>query len=107
MTNGTPFVIRHLKTPPEVCPQCGALVPPKARSCTECGSDERTGWSDRAQAQRLGLPDDEFSYDEFVKEEFGEPHANRKKRRGIHWLWWLVGVGLVAAFAWSFLGGFR
>jgi len=47
-------------------------VPDEARACPECGSDEQTGWSDRAQAQRLGLPDDEFDYDEFVKEEFGD-----------------------------------
>ena len=92
---------------PQVCPQCGALVPPKARSCPDCGADEETGWSERAEAQRLGLPDDEFDYDEFVKEEFGQPRAGRVKPRGIHWLWWCVGVGLVALFAWSFLRGFR
>jgi len=96
--------------PPEVCPQCGALVPPKARSCPECGSDEKTGWSERAQAQRLGLPDDEFDYDEFIKEEFGEsgePAGNRLKPRGLGWLWWLVAAGLLALIAWGFVHGFR
>src|SRR5687767_13412138 len=28
-----------------ICPHCGADVPPGARACRECGSDERTGWS--------------------------------------------------------------
>jgi len=83
--------------PPEVCPNCGALVPLKARACPECGSDEQTGWSERSQAQRLDLPDDEF-----VKEEFGEKRETRIKPRGIHWAWWLLAVGLLAWIAWSF-----
>ena len=36
------------------------------------------------------LPDEEFDYDEFVKEEFG---TGRAKPRGIHWLWWLTAAG--------------
>ena len=90
--------------PPEVCPQCGALVPPCARACPECGSDEQTGWSDRAQSQRLGLPDDEFDYDEFVREEFGGKRRVQIKPRGVKWLWWLVALGLIAFFVWAFLG---
>lgn len=87
---------------PETCPNCGALVPRKASACPECGSDEETGWSDRATAQRLGLPDDEFNYDEFVKEEFGGGRkADRLRPRGIRWLWWIVAVVLVAlSLAW-------
>ena len=57
--------------PPEVCPNCGAEVPRNAKACPECGSDENTGWSETAYASNLGLPDEEFDYDEFVKEEFG------------------------------------
>jgi RNA polymerase subunit RPABC4/transcription elongation factor Spt4 len=76
---------------PEVCPNCGALVPRKAKSCPECGADEETGWSDSAQAANLGIPDDKFCYDEFVKEEFG----HSPKPRGIHWLWWLTALILV------------
>jgi len=91
--------------PPEVCPECGALVPPNARACPECGSDEQTGWSERGQAQRLGLPDDEFDYDEFVKEEFGGKREIRVKPRGIRWVWWLLAVGLLAWIAWSIFRG--
>ena len=80
---------------PEVCPNCGAEIPRHASACPECGSDEKTGWSERAHADNLGLPDEKFDYDEFVKEEFG---TGRAKPRGIHWLWWLTALLLVLAF---------
>ena len=85
---------------PEVCPNCGAEVPRNAKSCPECGSDEKTGWSETAYASGLGLPDEEFDYDEFVKEEFGDSQV---KPRGIHWLWWLTALLLVLAFLFFFL----
>ena len=81
--------------PPENCPNCGADVPPKAKTCPECGSDEKTGWSDSAYSSSLGIPDDNFDYDEFVKEEFG---GQRVKPRGVHWVWWLTALILVALF---------
>jgi hypothetical protein len=79
---------------PEICPNCGAEVPPKARACPECGADDETGWSERAQAQRLGVPDDEFDYDEFAKEEFGAGKRSPKPH-GIGWLWWGVAIVLI------------
>jgi hypothetical protein len=86
---------------PEICPICGAEVPPKAKACPECGSDEETGWSDKAREQELGLPDEEFDYEEFVKEEFGEKREDKLRPRGVSWLWWVVGVGLlVSALVW-------
>jgi hypothetical protein len=81
--------------PPEVCPNCGAEVPPRARACPECGACEETGWSERAAADHLGLPDEEFDYDEFVREEFGPP---RVKPRGVRWFWWAVACLVLAAF---------
>jgi len=88
-------------TPPEICPNCGAEVPAKARACPECGADEQTGWSDKADAQRLGLPDDEFDYDEFVKEEFGTQNKNKIRPRGMSWFWWLAAVILlIVMLAW-------
>lgn len=80
---------------PDICPNCGAEVPSGARACPECGSDERSGWSEKARAQRLGLPDDEFDYDEFVQEEFGSGKSLRP--RGIRWLWWVVAIVLLGA----------
>ena len=90
--------------PPEICPQCGALVPPKAKACPECGSDEQTGWSEEATGQRLDLPDEEFDYDKFVKEEFGPKPGPRARPRGIKWLWWVVALGL-AVLALVFVSG--
>ena len=80
--------------PPEFCPNCGAAVPPKAKGCPACGADEKTGWSEAAHADNLGLPDDEFDYNEFVQAEFG----GQTKPRGVHWLWWLTALGLIILF---------
>jgi len=82
--------------PPEVCPNCGAEVPPRARACPQCGSDEQTGWSEKANSDNLGLPDEEFDYDDYVQREFGKPSPVPS---GIHWLWWLVAATLVILFA--------
>jgi zinc ribbon protein len=89
---------------PEICPHCGAEVPARAKACPECGSDETTGWSDDASAQRLDLPDDQFDYDEFIKEEFGE-HKRDVRPRGITWFWWLVALTVVAALVWLIIAG--
>jgi hypothetical protein len=78
---------------PDICPNCGAEVPPQAKACPECGSDEQTGWSEQARYDGLDLPDDKFDYDDFVKREFG---SGKPTPRGIHWLWWLVGIALAA-----------
>ena len=80
--------------PPEVCPNCGAIVQPKAKVCPGCGSDEKTGWADSAYASNLGIPDENFDYNDFVKEEF----AVERKPRGIHWVWWLTALILVILF---------
>jgi len=80
---------------PEICPNCGADVPPNAKACPECGSDEQTGWSDEAHTGSLDLPDENFDYEDFVKREFG---AKNPVPRGIHWFWWVVALLLAAAF---------
>ncbi|HEX5400555.1 MAG TPA: zinc-ribbon domain-containing protein [Verrucomicrobiae bacterium] len=86
--------------PSAVCPNCGAEVPPNARACPECGSDETTGWSETAYTSSLGLPDEEFDYDEFVKEEFG---AGRAKPHGLSWVWWVTGLLLAVLLLILFL----
>ena len=80
---------------PEICPNCGAEVPRKARACPECGADEATGWSEEARASGLDLPDENFDYDDFVKREFGDKSP---VPRGIHWFWWVIALLVVAAF---------
>jgi hypothetical protein len=80
---------------PEICPNCGAEVPRKARACPECGADEATGWSEKAGASGLDLPDENFDYDDFVKREFGEKSP---VPRGVAWYWWVVALALAVAF---------
>ena len=84
---------------PEICPHCGADVPPNAKACPECGSDETTGWSDEAHREHLGLPEENFDSADFVKREFG---GGEVKPRGLYWAWWLVALLLLAVFAYSF-----
>lgn len=74
--------------PPE-CPVCGAEVPPDARSCPECGADERTGWDEEAtRYDGVDLPDNAFE---------DERTPVRDRRRGPHPLWIVVGAGLLLA----------
>jgi len=80
--------------PPDVCPNCGADVPPKAKACPECGADEHTGWSEAAQTSDLDLPDEHFDYNDFVEREFG---SGGLRPRGIHWFWWLIAIAVVVA----------
>lgn len=87
---------------PEICPNCGAVVPRRAKSCPECGSDEQTGWADDAVPQRLGIPEDSFDHDEFVRQEFGHPPRATRPPGG-SWLWWGVAVLLVVLFLWRYL----
>jgi hypothetical protein len=77
------------------CPNCGEEVPPRAKACPECGSDEQTGWSEAAQASGLDLPDEEFDYQDYVKREFG---GVTSKPRGMVRLWWVVAVIILAVF---------
>ena len=79
---------------PQICPNCGAPVPRRAKACARCGADEKTGWSESAQSADLGLPDEKFDYDKFAKEEFGK----QAKPRGIHWIWWLTAALLAGLF---------
>jgi zinc-ribbon domain len=85
----------------DVCPNCGAELPPGAKACPDCGADEHAGWSEEAEISGLDLPEENFDYEEFVKREFeGE---KKLMPRGIHWFWWLVAILLLAAFFWFFL----
>ncbi len=80
---------------PEICPACGAEVPPGARACPECGADEKTGWNEEATLyDGLDLP--ETSY-----EPAGEP--SRLKPAGVEWHWWMLGIILLVAFAYVVL----
>ena len=69
---------------PEECANCGASIPRGARSCPECGADERTGWreNDDTRYDGLDLPDSAYE---------GESTPSRKPiRRGLAWYWWVT-----------------
>ena len=40
-----------------VCPICGTELPTNVKVCSECGSDENTGWSEDTMYDGLDLPD--------------------------------------------------
>ena len=87
--------------PPSICPNCGEAVPPRAKACPECGSDENTGWADEAVSQRLGLPDDSFDYQEFINEEF-ELKRKQIKPKGVGWIYWATAILLILGMLWYF-----
>lgn len=79
-----------------VCPVCGAEVPAQAQACPECGSDEKTGWSDQTVYDNTGV--EEFDYEDWKRREGIGP-----KKPGFGWLWWLVAVGWFIFFLWAFV----
>lgn len=88
---------------PETCPNCGESVPSNSKACPGCGSDENTGWADDAQhatVSELGLTEEDFDYDEFTKREFGKESI---KPRGLHRVWWIVGLILLGAIVFAFV----
>ncbi len=85
--------------PPEICPVCGEDVPPRSLACPECGADHNSGWKEDADTG-LDLPDEDFDYNEFVKEEFGDGG----KASRIPLLWWFTAVLLLLALLFWFFG---
>lgn len=75
--------------PPEICPQCGELVPPGSYACPECGADYNSGWKDAAGTE---WEEDEFDHDEFVREEFGDAHPP-----AMDWKWRIGAVLAILA----------
>ena len=85
---------RSLKAP-EICPVCGEEVPRGALACPECGADHNSGWREEADSyDAVGLAEDEFDYDEFVREEFG----GAPKPRVSQIVWWVTAVVLLVGF---------
>ncbi len=83
-----------------ICPICGAVVPARAKACPECGSDERTGWSDNTIYDGTDIEDsnDEFDYEDWLRRQGGQP----LKLSVWHWVIWAAGVLLLLAlvFGW-------
>lgn len=78
--------------PPFSCPVCGKNVPAKAKACPHCGACDKTGWNEEATAtDGLDLPDEDFDYEKFKEEEFGEP----RKAPGQRLIWKITAVILL------------
>jgi|WetSurMetagenome_2_1015567.scaffolds.fasta_scaffold00119_35 hypothetical protein len=60
-----------------ICPACGGDVPVNAAACPQCGSDERTGWSDKTYLDGIDIGDD-VDYEDLREREFGGESPKRK-----------------------------
>ena len=80
---------------PEVCPVCGEQLQRGLLACPECGADHKSGWRENGDAyDGVDLPDEDFNYDDFVKQEFG----SQLKPSGSKTVWWITAVLLILAF---------
>ena len=83
--------------PPEECANCGARIPRGAKSCPECGADERTGWRETSIYDDLELPESAYDDEEQSPRRPSSPRVN-----GIAWYWWLIAallvIGMIAGF---------
>jgi hypothetical protein len=78
------------------CSVCGKDIPAKAKACPHCGACEKSGWNEESDAtDGLDLPDDDFDYEKFTAEEFGQS----RKKRGKEWLWWVTALILLIVIA--------
>ncbi|HEX2958482.1 MAG TPA: zinc-ribbon domain-containing protein [Chitinispirillaceae bacterium] len=68
-----------------ICPQCGAEVPKKAKSCPSCGSDEKTGWSEFTYMDSIETPD-ENEYMDILNNEFPENKTISQKSKNHTWI---------------------
>ena len=91
------------------CPTCAHPLSPNARSCGRCGTRrEGATWLTPGSADGLGIDDEPFDYDDFIRREFGEggradnwfTRMSAKER-----FWWVVAVVLLAAFVVMVLPG--
>ena len=78
---------------PEICPVCGEDVPRGSLACPACGADHNSGWRQDVEIYGgLDLPDEDFTYDEFVGREFG----SKLKPAGMKTIWWITAIVLLA-----------
>jgi len=75
-----------------ICPNCGTEVRVGSASCTGCGSDDNTGWSDNTIYDGIDLPE---SYEEHSK--------FHDKKKNSHLFSVFVGILLLLLFIFGFL----
>jgi RNA polymerase subunit RPABC4/transcription elongation factor Spt4 len=69
-----------------ICPNCGAEIPVKSKSCPQCGSDDQTGWSEFTYMDTISTPD-ENEYLDILNNEFSENKSSNKS--------WVVTTGIL------------
>ena len=81
------------------CPHCGAALHPNSRGCPNCGARKGArGWSPPPSEEGLDLETiDDFDYDRFLEEEFGDPAAPLR-RSPKELFWWMVAIIVLVAF---------
>ncbi len=87
---------------PEVCPVCGEDVPPKSLACPECGADHNSGWKEEILDVSSIPSDEDFNYEEFVKEEF----STEIKPKEMRTIWWITAITLLILSIVLMFGGF-
>ncbi|MGB7348018.1 MAG: zinc ribbon domain-containing protein [Pirellulaceae bacterium] len=78
------------------CPHCGGDIRQDATFCHHCGSSESDGWQDEESGYGEDSYDEDFDYNEFVRDEFpddGVSHALTNKHTKP--MWRLVAVVLL------------
>ena len=78
------------------CPGCAPRRRRKRKKVA--AARRRKDWEQDSIYDGIGVPDDEFNYEEFLDREFGKkPH----QQLGIKWYWWVSGAVLVGAMVWT------
>ena len=77
--------------PPGDCPVCSEFVPEGYHACPHCSADDRSGWKEDDSYDGLDLPDEDFNYEDFIKNEFGNDSPAGK----LHPVWWITGLILL------------
>ncbi len=88
------------RPPPETCANCGADIPRNARSCPECGADERTGWRETSLYDGLDLPESAWE-DDTAGSRRGPARA---RRQSLPWYWVAAGILVLLVFGLTVLG---
>ena len=91
------------RPPPDECANCGAALPRSAKSCPECGADERTGWRETEATRYDGLDLPDSAFDDDSASDRPRSRQHRRAVNGLPWYWWCIGVVLLFALALAFL----
>jgi len=89
--------------PPESCALCGADIPANAKSCPDCGADERTGWREPSVYDGLDLPDEAWN-DDSAGERASLPIGGRSRDGTLAWYWWATALLIFLVFVFAVLG---